>query len=262
MEKKSNYVTIMLIPDGTESRRGWRMQQWLLKTLVGAFIALIVGIILFFIFYGQILTRATMTEKLQNENDSLKRYKYKVQILEQNLLQAREIVSRMATLAGIDFDFPELPDDSTIFAELDKTGLAIIDRSSSADFSLPVGLPLQGFISQDFNVSDSDHYHPGLDIACAVGTPVLATGSGLVVYDMFDSTYGNMIVLKHNDSVTTIYGHNEKNLVQTGQQVLVGSRIALSGNSGKSTAPHLHYEIRINNKPINPMDNPYDEKNQ
>ena len=262
MEQKSNYVTIMLIPDGTESRRGWRMRQWLLKTLVGAFIALLVGIVLFFVFYGQILTRAAMTEKLQDENDALKRYRYKVQILEQNLRQAREIVSRMATLAGIDFEFPELPDDSTIFAELDKTAQAVIDRPSTSDFSLPVGLPLQGFISQQFNVSDSDHYHPGLDLACAVGTPVLATGSGVVVYDGFDSTYGNMVVLKHNDSVTTIYGHNDKNLVQTGQQVLVGSRIALSGNTGKSTAPHLHYEIRINNKPINPMDNPYDEKNQ
>jgi murein DD-endopeptidase MepM/ murein hydrolase activator NlpD len=139
--------------------------------------------------------------------------------------------------------------------------MAVIDRAAGTDFSLPVGLPLQGFISQEFNVSDSDHYHPGVDIACAVGTPVLATGSGEVIYDDFDSTYGNMVVLKHNDSVTTIYGHNDKNLVQVGQRIMVGSRIALSGNTGRSTAPHLHYELRINNKPVNPMDNPYDEKN-
>jgi murein DD-endopeptidase MepM/ murein hydrolase activator NlpD len=261
MEHKGGYVTIMLIPDGTESRRGWRVRQWLLKTAVGFFILLIVGIMLFFIFYGRIVTRATMTEKLMAENEDLRRYQYKVELLEQNLLQAREMVSRMASLAGIDYEFPELPDDSTIFAELDKTGMAVIDRAGSSDFSLPVGLPLQGFISQEFNVSDSDHYHPGVDIACAVGTPVLATGSGEVIYDDFDSTYGNMVVIKHNDSVTTIYGHNEKNLVQVGQHVMVGSRIALSGNTGRSTAPHLHYELRINNKPVNPMDNPYDQKN-
>ncbi len=261
MERKSRYVTIMLVPEGTESRRGWRIRQWLLKLLVGAFIVLMVGIILFFIFYGRMLSRAALTEQLEEENETLRRYRYKVELLEQNLMQAREVVSRMATLAGIDYEFPDLPDDSTIFAELDKTGLAMIDRPTGTDFSLPVGLPLQGFISQEFVVDDSDHYHPGVDIACAVGTPVLATGSGQVVYCEFDSTYGNMVVIKHNDSVTTIYGHNNENLVRLGQKVLVGSRIALSGNTGKSTAPHLHYEIRINNKPVNPMDNPYDEKN-
>jgi len=261
MERKSSYVTIMLIPDGTESRRGWRVRQWLLKFIVGLLVVMIVSIGMFFIFYGKMVSRATMTEKLMEENEDLKRYQYKVKLLEQNLLQAREVVSRMATLAGIDYEFPDLPDDSTIFAKLDKTGMAVIDRAAGTDFSLPVGLPLQGFISQEFNVSDRDHYHPGVDIACAVGTPVLATGSGEVIYNEYDSTYGNMVVLKHNDSVTTIYGHNDKNLVQVEQRVMVGSRIALSGNTGHSTAPHLHYELRINNKPVNPMDNPYDEKN-
>ncbi|MBN1211386.1 MAG: hypothetical protein JXA92_02305, partial [candidate division Zixibacteria bacterium] len=158
MERKSGFVTIMLIPDGTESRRGWRIRQWLLKFVVGLFALLIISIVLFFIFYGKVVSRATMTEKLMEENEDLKRYQYKVKLLEQNLLQAREVVSRMATLAGIDFEFPDLPDDSTIFAELDKTGMAVIDRAGNSDFSLPVGLPLQGFISQEFNVSDSDHY--------------------------------------------------------------------------------------------------------
>ncbi|RME27513.1 MAG: M23 family metallopeptidase, partial [Candidatus Zixiibacteriota bacterium] len=62
----------------------------------------------------------------------------------------------------------------------------------------------------------------------------------------------------HNDSVSTVYGHNDSLLVTVGQQVSVGSRIALSGNTGKSTAPHVHYELRINDKPINPLENPYD----
>jgi len=69
-----------------------------------------------------------------------------------------------------------------------------------------------------------------------------------------------MLILRHNDSVTTVYGHNEKVLVEKGQQVRVGSRIAESGNSGVSTAPHLHYEVRINGEPIDPLDNPYDKK--
>lgn len=255
------YVTIMLVPDGTEARSGWRVRRWLLKTIVISLTSLLVGIVVFFIFYGQVLSRAAMTEQVVAENDDLKRYYYKVQLLEQNLYQTREMVTRMASLAGIDFVFPELPDDSTLFAELTPNAGAIVARPSALDWSLPAGLPIQGFVTQQFEVGDADHYHPGVDIACAVGTPVLATGSGVVEYVAFDSAYGNMAVLRHNDSVTTVYGHNDRVLVEVGEKVRVGGRLAESGNSGKSTAPHLHYEVRVNGEPIDPLDNPYDEKN-
>ena len=86
------------------------------------------------------------------------------------------------------------------------------------------------------------------------GTPVLATAEGEIVFADFDETYGYMVVINHNDSITTIYGHNQELLVKTGDQVMAGSRIALSGNTGKSSAPHLHYEMRINNQPISPLE--------
>jgi len=255
------YVTIMLVPDGTAARTGWRVRQWVLRAIVIGLIALIVGIILFFAFYGKVVSRAAVTERVIAENNDLKRYYYKVQLLEQNLYQAREVVTRMARLAGIDFEFPELPDDSVIFAELAGSGAAVVTRPGTLDWSLPAGLPIQGFVTQRFEISRPDQYHPGVDIACAVGTPVLATGSGTVEYIAFDSVYGNMLVLRHNDSVTTVYGHNERLLVEEGQEVRVGTRIAESGNTGKSTAPHLHYEVRINGEPIDPLDNPYDQEN-
>ncbi|MCP4685778.1 MAG: M23 family metallopeptidase [bacterium] len=165
----------------------------------------------------------------------------------------------MTQLAGIDYEFPEFPDDSTIFAQLDRTTGAVVARPASGDWSLPAGLPIQGFVTQGYKVGDGSNYHPGIDIACAVGTPVLATGSGLVEMVDYDSIYGHMVVLRHNDSVATVYAHNDKILVTVGQKVLVGARVASSGNSGKSTAPHLHYEIRIKGEPINPLDNPYEE---
>jgi murein DD-endopeptidase MepM/ murein hydrolase activator NlpD len=93
-----------------------------------------------------------------------------------------------------------------------------------------------------------------------VGTPVLATGAGTVIYTGYDSTYGKILVIQHNDSLTTVYGHNDSLLAEQGQPVMAGSRIALSGNSGKSTAPHLHYEVRINDQPINPLETTYDQK--
>lgn len=259
---QGRFVTIMLVPDGTEPRTGWRVRRWVLRALVIALGVLMIGIVLFFSFYGRVVQRAAITEQVIQENNDLKRYYYKVQLLEQNLYQARDIVTRMTQLAGIDFEFPAIPDDSALFAAVEQGEQAVVDHPTGRDWSLPVGLPIQGFITQEFNLDDSTHYHPGIDIACAVGTPVLATGSGTVDYVTFDSTYGHMLMLRHNDSVTTVYGHLSQILVNEDENVQVGSRIALSGNSGRSSAPHLHYEIRINGEPINPMDNPYDKENK
>ena len=256
------FVTIMLIPDGTESRKGFRIRQWLLKLIIGSIVAILVGIVLFFAFYGQVLTRAAMADQLKKENEQLLRYQYKVQLLQENLLQTREIVERLIDMAGIDYEFPQFPDDSSLFASLDDSRSAVLPRGLFDNLTLPSGLPIQGFISQDFEVVDNSRYHPGIDIACAEGTPVLATAAGEVVYAAFDSTYGYMVVVQHNDSVMTLYGHNKELLVEPGNKVLAGSRVALSGSTGKSTAPHLHYEIRVNDEPIDPMDSPYDQKIQ
>lgn len=248
----TRYITIMFVPDGAGTGKEIRMQRWLLKSAAIALIALLLGILLFFSFYGSVLTRAAMTDSLKKENQKLLRYQYKVKLLEENLLHTREVVSRLVSLAGIDFEFPDFPSDSVLFAELDKQGMAVLNRSAD-DLTFPSGMPVQGFMSQDFEVEDEDHFHPGVDIACGEGTPVLATAAGEVVYAGEDETYGLMVVLKHNDSVTTLYGHNSELLVGIGKQVQPGGRIALSGNTGKSTAPHLHYEIRINEQPIDPI---------
>lgn len=248
------------MPDGAEPRRGLRMPGWLLKLLIAATAALVIGMILFFVFYGEILSRATRTAELTKENERLRLYQHKVQLLEENLRQAREVVGRLVELAGVDYEFPEIPDDSALFAAIDAGGPAVLARPAGAGFGWPVGLPIQGFITQDFEVGDPDHYHPGVDIACAVGTPVLSTAAGTVISVDYDSVYGNVLVVGHSDSVTTVYGHNDSVLVEVGEKIMAGSRVALSGNTGISTAPHLHYEVRINDKPIDPLESLYYEK--
>lgn len=256
----NKFVTLMLVPDGTEARLTWRVRQWVLYTIIGGAALLVLAIILFFIFYGEILKMAAMAERLSEENEALLRYRYKVQLLEENMNEARAYVQKMATLAGVDFEFPELPDDSVLFADLEPNEPAILTRPWSADLSIPSGLPIRGFITQDFEVKDSSRYHPGVDIACAIGSPVLSTGAGVVEFIGYDSTYGNTLIIRHNDSITTLYGHNDSILVAVGQEVLAGSRIAMSGNTGRSSAPHLHYELRVNDIPINPLEaNYYDE---
>jgi len=250
----------MLIPDGAESRRGYRVRLWVLRAVLGLFALLIVGQVLFFIFYSGVLKRAARTDQLAAENEQLRRYQYKVQILQENMEKAREVVKRITEMAGIEYELPQLPDDSTLFADWNRPHAAVINRSVGVDLSWPTGLPIQGFITQDFETADSNHYHPGVDIACAVGTPVLATAVGTVVYAGDDSTYGKLLVIQDNDSVSTLYGHNSELLVVVGDRVMVGSRVALSGNTGISTAPHLHYEVRVHDEPINPLETDNEKK--
>lgn len=95
--------------------------------------------------------------------------------------------------------------------------------------------------------------HKGIDFSMPVGTPILAVADGEVVVSQRDGTAGNYIAIRHGRQYTTRYMHLKKSLVKPGQKVKRGDRIAISGNTGRSTGPHLHYEFWINQQAVNPM---------
>jgi murein DD-endopeptidase len=95
--------------------------------------------------------------------------------------------------------------------------------------------------------------HKGVDFALPIGTPVLAVGDGEVVMAKNGGAAGNYVAIRHGRQYMTRYMHLSKALVKPGQKVKRGDRIALSGNTGRSTGPHLHYEVWINNQAVNPL---------
>ena len=95
--------------------------------------------------------------------------------------------------------------------------------------------------------------HDGIDIPAPQGTPIVSVDNGVVVYsDNGIRGYGNMIVIAHSDDIFTVYAHNRTNKVDKGDKVKKGQFIAEIGNTGRSTGPHLHFEIRVKNKVRNP----------
>ena len=100
--------------------------------------------------------------------------------------------------------------------------------------------------------TDEMQNHKGLDIASPFGSDVFCAAKGKVIFAGQKSGYGNCVIVEHINGLATLYGHLSKVLVKTNQEVKVGELIAKSGNSGRSTGPHLHYEVRKNNTPINP----------
>lgn len=96
-------------------------------------------------------------------------------------------------------------------------------------------------------------HHDGIDIPAPQGTSILAVDHGVVVYaDNGIRGYGNMIVIAHQDEIYTVYAHNRKNFVSKGDEIKKGQLIGQVGNTGRSTGPHLHFEIRVKNKVRNP----------
>ncbi|MBL7714377.1 MAG: M23 family metallopeptidase [Bdellovibrionales bacterium] len=108
-------------------------------------------------------------------------------------------------------------------------------------------------VTSDFGRRNGD-FHEGVDLKAGIGTPVYAVDRGKVIYaGNRISGYGKMVVIKHASGLASIYAHNSKLFVRAGESVLQGNRIALSGNTGKSSGPHVHFEVRKGTLALNPM---------
>lgn len=123
--------------------------------------------------------------------------------------------------------------------------------------SRPTGWPVKGWVTSVFGVrrdpfDGQRRMHEGMDIATRTGVPVMATAAGIVSEVSHDPGYGKMIVIDHGYGFTTVYGHNSQVVVKVGARVRRGDIIAKAGNTGRSSGPHVHYEVRLNGIPVNP----------
>ena len=121
----------------------------------------------------------------------------------------------------------------------------------------PTIQPCDGFVSRGFGMhvdpfTGNYQEHTGMDIATPKGTPVHVSAAGVVIKASFESGLGNCIVVDHGCGISTAYGHLSKIMVTIGQSLKRGDQIGLVGSTGYSTGPHLHYEVRDHDRPINP----------
>lgn len=116
------------------------------------------------------------------------------------------------------------------------------------------GIFSSGFGSRECPFTGLPEFHSGLDIANHKGTPVLATADGIVSFVGEKGPMGRIIVINHGHGIVTRYAHIDKALKQQGDRVKRGDVVAQMGNTGRSTGPHVHYEVRINGVPVNPRD--------
>lgn len=149
---------------------------------------------------------------------------------------------------------------------LDKVNKIANDIEKKHDSKRPVKiiLPVPGEISSYFGMRidpflGEKKMHNGIDIAAPIGTDIKAATDGEVIFSGEKKGYGKVVIIKNKAGLETIYAHNKENLVHIGDNVKKGDVIAKVGLTGRTTGPHVHFEVRINNRPVNPLkfiDNP------
>ncbi len=207
--------------------------------------------------------------------------------LRAHLLRLNALGERLVSVGSLDsqeFDFASEPaqggvdqtgaesvDMMELESELERLAAAFADREhklvlleemlSKRDVReqvIPSGRPLKhGFISSTFGrrtdpFTGKKKYHKGIDFIGKRGSEVLAVAAGVVTQSERTRGYGNIVEIRHADGYVTRYAHNQENLVQEGDRVEKGEPIAMLGSTGRSSGPHVHFEVRRNGKIVNP----------
>lgn len=235
--------------------------------------------------YSRLLWKAANYNSLRRDQENLKQQyvalQTQVKSTNQRLDSLQSLASEVAMAYGITrfhatpfnlnsddaepaADYQESVDE---FSYLEKNATAVAMTNGgerllpasqlSALGVVPTLWPIAGRITAGFGermdpFSGEGAFHSGMDIASTYGAPVHATADGIVLRAGLDGGYGRLIVIDHGFGVTTWYGHLSGFNVQPGMHVKAGDVIGYEGDSGRSTGPHLHYEIRIYNTPVNP----------
>jgi murein DD-endopeptidase MepM/ murein hydrolase activator NlpD len=230
--------------------------------------------------YTRMLVKTQKFNQLKSEKDSLKeQYRQMEQVAQQNELQAQSLSSlanEVSALYGLKSD-PAFENDDPAAASMQQfyalrntamTGAASIGigMGETHDVSIrdwmrlasaPTLWPVQGRITGSFGertdpFSGEGAFHRGVDISSDIGTRILAPADGVVFFADLMNGYGRAVMVDHGNGISTLYGHLSAFAVSQGQQVHRGETLGYVGQSGRSTGPHLHYEVRIFNTPVNP----------
>jgi murein DD-endopeptidase MepM/ murein hydrolase activator NlpD len=225
--------------------------------LVAVFLA---GIAFVGITYTKLAFLAVQATKLRVENAELRKENGKIREIQAELARIESVKQQIEAWVGITESQTEGGGSASVGLRSTndwprRYTYAIMKPfyEGGASYSKGMLLPADGWISRSFSGGgEGKAAHPGIDIVAARGTPVRCALDGVVKSARWDDTYGNVVVVAHADSLQTVYGHNDRILVKEGDHVTKGQIIAVLGSTGRSTAPHLHFEVLKGDKPVDP----------
>ena len=291
----NEFYTLIVVPHAKARFRKVQVSVKLMKWVGGGASFFAVALVAVLYHYTRIAYEVHELRHLRSENSQLRQktveYEQNAGKMQTKLDQLQNMVKKLGVMAGLEQSLPETspaaagvggPNGMTEAPLLGSGSLATMDKeltsltARSAELeefyrdqhtllaSTPSVWPVRGYLSATFgNRADpftgQRDFHPGLDISTPIGTRVQAPADGVVVTTAERGAYGNTVILDHGFGIVTRYGHLSGFNVKPGQRVHRGDIIGFVGSTGRSTGPHLHYEVWVRDQAQNPIQYILDE---
>ena len=274
-----NFHTVIVVPNARARLRKWRVSNAQITVVLSLLVILSLAAAFFTWGYFTQTVDGTEIERLRQENQELRSvntsFETDVRQLQEKLADYEDRTMELAIVAGLDpeadggeagvgggaSDEPAALDRLAVRAErldgtLDQVESQLKEQMRWIS-STPAITPAKGILTSGFGVrrdpiTHGRAFHAGLDIAAAPGAPVHATADGVVTRAGRNGGLGKAVYLSHGYGVSTRYGHMSKLAVKAGQRVQRGDVIGYVGSTGRSTGYHLHYEVHLDGKAVNP----------
>lgn len=262
-KKSKAFYTLILVPEDNGKTTTLHISRFVINSFIVFLIIFTIGLLLLLYKSGEIAAKLQLlslikleNEKLLKENtnlrainekltklDILSKYLYNLSLYQNEELKSIEEQKKMKENI-----IPKLREN---ISSKESRSYSLITNEKL--LSYPNILPVEGWITRKFSLDSSVMGHPGVDFAAAIGTPIKATAPGIVEDLKNDKYFGLIVTLLHDNGFVTRYGHCSQVLVSKHERVNKGQTIALVGNTGLSTGPHLHYEVLKDGKYIDPL---------
>jgi murein DD-endopeptidase MepM/ murein hydrolase activator NlpD len=253
---KKGTFSIIIVPHDLQNPRTLKVPYLLFYILVGLIAASIVMAVVVLLSYGNLVILAQESSMYKQQVEELTKRTEKLGELRRNLAELRARNLQVRQMLGMEMSAEDSSAARRLAGEGGGEGGQLASEEKLALQALPSFWPVRGFVTRGFATAGgeaSPQYHAGLDIAVDRGTPVRAAAPGYVAEAGWDNTYGYYVQIDHGYGIKTLYAHADMLLVMNGERVTRGQTIAYSGNTGRSTAPHLHFSVLLNNIPVDPM---------
>jgi murein DD-endopeptidase MepM/ murein hydrolase activator NlpD len=271
----ARYYTLLFIPDDERRTISLKVRAGLVRTLAGLLVLFGVGSLVLMIRAGSIALQLQLLPQLRAENKRLKADNERLEDIRTRLARIEELDTYLQQLAVLerspDMRLPVagveprlasaiLDTQNTVSASSTTPSVALSDSSKlhyaqQIRQATPYITPVRGWVTRPFTEDRAKgaKAHKAIDFAASEGTPIHATAPGIVESLVSDPFLGKLVTVRHMSGFVTRYGHCAQVLVVEGQHVERGQTIATVGNTGVSSAPHLHYEVLKDGKQVDPM---------
>jgi len=255
MRIRNERLTVILVPQGGARTYSFQARVAVLVAAGALLVVLQLVTITLMFTYGRYFHASRQTTRLQQRVETMERELREVDRVRQEFAETERVRDQVLGLMAAGKATPDslgFPTAASMAAEIGTEDL----RASEEYFarSVPRSWPTRGFVTQEFLARNRDarRFHPGIDIAAPAGTPVRAAAAGTVTFAGWDAQYGYLVGLEHGMGIETFYGHNSRLTVSAGQRVERGALIGWVGSTGRSSDPHLHFEVRKDAIPVDP----------